>query len=47
MVSVVAGIAWLCHWKSLSEMNAESAGLRPSSLGGEIVGRIDELAAIS
>jgi allantoate deiminase len=28
-------------------MNAESAGLRPSSLGGEIVGRIDELAAIS
>jgi len=28
-------------------MNAESAGRQPSALGGEIVGRIDEFAAIS
>ncbi len=28
-------------------MNAETAGLRQASLGEEIVGRIDELAAIS
>ena len=31
----------------MSEMNAESAGLQHSSLGDEIVGRINELAAIS
>src|SRR6201993_1311709 len=31
----------------MSEMNAESGGLRRSSLGAEIVGRINELAAIS
>ena len=31
----------------MSEMNAESGGLRRSSLGGEIVDRINELAAIS
>jgi allantoate deiminase len=31
----------------MSEMNAESGGLQHSSLGDEIVGRINELAAIS
>ena len=31
----------------MSEMNAESTGLRNSSLGDEIVGRINQLAAIS
>src|SRR5260370_14127759 len=47
LVSTVPGIAWLCHWKSMSEMNAESAGLQHSSPGDEIVGRINKLAAIS
>jgi allantoate deiminase len=40
-----------CHWKSMSEMNAAIAGLQnPSlnpSLGDEIVGRINQLGAIS
>src|ERR1700688_2828633 len=47
LVSTVPGIAWLCHWKSMSKMNAESAGLQHSSLGDKIVSRINELAAIS
>src|SRR4030081_1082381 len=36
-----------CHWKSMSEMNAGSAGLQSSSLGDEIVGRINRLATMS
>src|SRR6202167_4647932 len=35
------------HWKSMREMKEGSAGLHVSSLGDEIVGRINELAAIS
>src|SRR5713226_10279776 len=35
------------HWKSMSEMKEPSAGPHHSSLGDEIVGRINELAAIS
>jgi allantoate deiminase len=40
--------AWrLCHWKSMRGINAASAGHPNSSLGEEIVGRINRLAAIS
>src|SRR5260370_757216 len=35
------------HWNSMSEMNAAGAGHQNASLGDEIVGRINELAAIS
>jgi allantoate deiminase len=41
------GPARLRHWKSMSEMNAAGAGLQSSSLGDEIVGRINQLATIS
>src|SRR5580700_8974236 len=34
-------------WKSMSKMNAETAGLQHSSLGDEIVERIDRLGKIS
>src|SRR6202158_3037017 len=37
----------LRHWKSMSEMKAASAGQQHASLGDEIVGRINRLAAIS
>jgi hypothetical protein len=35
------------HWKSMSEMKEAGATRRSPFLGGEIVGRINELAAIS
>jgi allantoate deiminase len=35
------------HWKSMSEANAAVADTRPTSLGDEIVARINQLGAIS
>jgi allantoate deiminase len=35
------------HWNSMSEMNAAGSGPQNASLGEEIVGRINQLAAIS
>jgi allantoate deiminase len=37
----------LRHWKIMNEMNAQSAGPQTLSLGDEIIGRINQLAAIS